>query len=190
MKLYHVSYDPIWFFNPRVPKSRLPMEDAETPRICLSDRIERCVNAKPCQAQALCLAKEYGLRVPLYVYEFDTDAIPPDLLVGPDELVGQYGVIDAKLNHEYWLLSGDVPYQEIYYEVIGGVFLPPDEGVGDDFPSALSLRLVEEESSEAAWLAWAVCELNKPSKDGKYITSDCVIANCVEDIIDLLKSHT
>lgn len=31
MKLYHVSYDPIWFFNPRVPKSRLPMEDAETP---------------------------------------------------------------------------------------------------------------------------------------------------------------
>lgn len=110
MKLYHVSYDPIWFFNPRVPKSRLPMEDAETPRICLSDRIERCVNAKPCQAQALCLAKEYGLRVPLYVYEFDTDDIPPDLLVGPDELVGQYGVIDAKLNHEYWLLSGDVPY--------------------------------------------------------------------------------
>ena len=65
MKLYHVSYDPIWFFNPRVPKSRLPMEDAETPRICLSDRIERCVNAKPCQAQALYLAKEYGLRVPL-----------------------------------------------------------------------------------------------------------------------------
>lgn len=98
MKLYHVSYDPIWFFNPRVPKSRLPMEDAETPRICLSDRIERCVNAKPCQAQALYLAKEYGLRVPLYVYEFDTDDIPPDLLVGPDELVGQYGVIDAKLN--------------------------------------------------------------------------------------------
>lgn len=31
MKLYHVSYDPIWFFNPRVPKSRLPMEDAEHP---------------------------------------------------------------------------------------------------------------------------------------------------------------
>lgn len=83
MKLYHVSYDPIWFFNPRVPKSRLPMEDAETPRICLSDRIERCVNAKPCQAQALCLAKEYGLRVPLYVYEFDTDDIPPDLFHGP-----------------------------------------------------------------------------------------------------------
>lgn len=54
MKLYHLSYDPVPFFIPRVPKSRLPMEDAETPRICLSDRIERCVNAKPCQAQARC----------------------------------------------------------------------------------------------------------------------------------------
>lgn len=189
MKLYHVSYDPIWFFNPRVPKSRLPMEDAETPRICLSDRIERCVNAKPCRAQALYLTKEYGLRMPLYVYEFDTDDIPPDLLVGPNELVGQYSVIDAKLNHEYWLLSGDVPYQEIYYEVIGGVFLPPEEGVGDGFPSALSLRLVEEESSEAARLAWAVCELNRPGKDGKYATTDCVVSNCIEDIMDLLKSH-
>ena len=65
MKLYHLSYDPVPFFIPRVPKSRLPMEDAETPRICLSDRIERCVNAKPCQAQALYLAKEHGLRMPL-----------------------------------------------------------------------------------------------------------------------------
>lgn len=189
MKLYHLSYDPVPFFIPRVPKSRLPMEDAETPRICLSDRIERCVNAKPCQAQALYLAKEHGLRMPLYVYEFDTDDIPPELLIGPADLAGQYGVIDARLNHEYWLLSGDVPYQETYYEVIGGVFLPPEESVGESFPSVLMLRLDEEESHEAAWLSWAVCELNRPGKDGKYATPDCVVSNCIEDIMDLLKSH-
>lgn len=133
MKLYHLSYDPVPFFIPRVPKSRLPMEDAETPRICLSDRIERCVNAKPCQAQALYLAKEHGLRMPLYVYEFDTDDIPPELLIGPADLA--------------------------------------------------------EESHEAAWLSWAVCELNRPGKDGKYATTDCVVSNCIEDIMDLLKSH-
>ena len=67
MKLYHVSYDPIPWFVLRVPDHRLPDEDCTTPRICLGDSVENCVNAKPDQATAMYLAKQFGVRIPMYV---------------------------------------------------------------------------------------------------------------------------
>lgn len=107
MKLYHVSYDPIPMLKPRVPDHRLPDEDCSTPRICLSDTIENCVNAKPGQATPLYLAEQFGLRVPLYVYEFDTEDIPYGALLEPKELTHSGKVSDAEYNHEYWLLDAE-----------------------------------------------------------------------------------
>lgn len=186
MKLFHVSYDPIPYFTLRVPSHRLPDEDGKIPRICLSDRIERCVNAKPGQATALYLAKKFGLKVPLYVYEFDTDDIPAGALLEPQELSQLNKVADAERNHEYWLLTAGVPYQEIRYEVIGGGFLPPDPDELDYCPVALHLNLTEEESEETHRLEQVVWEFNSIESDGSLITTDCMISNCVEEIAKIL----
>lgn len=184
MKLYHVSYDPIPMLKPRVPDHRLPDEDCSTPRICLSDTIENSVNAKPDQATALYLAKQFGLRVPLYVYEFDTEAIPYGALLEPKELTLSGKVSDAEYNHEYWLLDAGVPYLETRFEFLGGGFLPPEE-IGH-YPTVMRLRLTKEESEEARRLEQAVWEFNRTDTSGKYLTTDCVLSNCVEEIAEIV----
>lgn len=155
MKLYHISYDKVLNFVLRVPKNRLPEEDSTTPRICLSTSIEKCVNAKPNQAQALYLAKKQSFRMAMYVYEFHTDEIAEDKLIGPKQLKEKYHVLDAINNNEYWLLDCNVPYQEMRYEVIDGVFLSPDKD--RPYPQALKLKLVQNVSQEAIQLEQAVC---------------------------------
>lgn len=184
MKLFHVSYDPIQRFVLRVPDHRLPDEDCMTPRISLSDRIERCVNAKADQATALYLAKKFGLRVALYVYEFNTDDIPAGALVDPALLAKSGKVADAERNHEYWLLDDCAPYTETRYEFVGGCFLPPDEE--ELYPTALCLNLVQEESDEARKLEQAVWEFNRADSSGKYLTTDCVLSNCIEEIAQIV----
>ena len=47
MKLYHVSYNKVDRFIPRVPKERAGGENDDIPRICFSDSIEKCIAAKP-----------------------------------------------------------------------------------------------------------------------------------------------
>lgn len=183
MKLFHVSYDPIPCFTLRVPAHRLPDEDGKMPRI---DSIERCVNAKPGQATALYLAKKFWLKVPLYVYEFDTDDIPAGALLEPQELSQLNKVADAERNHEYWLLTVGVPYQEIRYEVIGGGFLPPDPDELEFCPVALRLKLTKEESEETHRLEQIVREFNSIGSDGSFMTADAVISDCIEEIAETL----
>lgn len=120
MKLYHVSYDRIENFVLRIPKNRLPMEDSTTPRICLSTSIERCVNAKPCQGEALYFARQQGLRVAFYVYEFDTEQIPAENLIPPKMLQEHYGVLDAEKNKEYWIVENIVPTRKFGMNVSAG----------------------------------------------------------------------
>ena len=184
MTLFHVSYDPIPRFQLRVPEYRLVGEDDRTPRICLSDSIERCVNAKPSRAEALYLAKKYGLRMPLYVYEFEPEDIPAGALVGPWELTGWGKVSDAELYHEHWLLDANVPYREVRYEFVGGIFLPPEEASGH--PSVLHLGLSQEESEEARRLEQFVWNYNQAELNGLYLTTDCIISNCVEQIAEMM----
>lgn len=172
MKLYHVSYDRIPEFEPRIPQNRLPGEDSRVPRICLSTSVERCINAKPSQGQALYTAQQYGLRTALYIYEFDVNDIPTDKLIGPDELKWQFGVVDAKINGEHWLLDCAIPYRETRKEFVRGSFLPPD----DRHPYAFALRLFLEDSHSALAknVEAAVAKMNQ-RKTGRRITTDMVI---------------
>lgn len=186
MKLYHVSYDPIPWFVLRVPDHRLPDEDCTTPRICLGDSVENCVNAKPDQATALYLAKQFGVRVPLYVYEFDTEDIPDGALVEPKALSQSGRVSDAEHHHEYWLLDDGVPYQETRYEVIGGGYIPPDGICDYPYAMVMRLRLSLEESDEARRLERAVWEFNRADSSGKYLTTNCVLSNCIEEIAEIV----
>lgn len=186
MKLYHVSYDPIPWFVLRVPDHRLPDEDFTTPRICLSDSLENCVNAKPDQATALYLAKQFEVRVPLYVYEFDTADIPDGALVGPVALSQSGKVSDAEQHHEYWLLDAGVPCQETRYEVVGGGYIPPDGVYHYPYAMVMHLRLSTEESDEARRLERAVVAFNQADHSGKYLTTDCVLSNCIEEIAEIV----
>lgn len=113
MKLYHVSYDMVPAFNPRVPANRLPTEDGRTPRICFSTSIEKCINAKPGESRAL--RKMLGHRIPmmLYVYEIDTELLPPRTVVKPDVVQDIFGVEDAIENDEYWVTTSIDPDESI-----------------------------------------------------------------------------
>ena len=92
-------------------------------------------------------------------------------------------------NHECWLLDAGVPYQETRYEFVGGGFLPPDE-IGH-FPTALCLWLTQEESDEARRLERAVWEFNRANSSGKYLTTDCVLSNCIEEIAEIVhRAHS
>ena len=82
MKLYHVSYNKVDRFIPRVPKERAEGENDDIPRICFSDSIEKCIAAKPSGPTALEIAEEEGIPVCLYVYSIDTeDYDKHDLLI-------------------------------------------------------------------------------------------------------------
>ena len=181
MKLYHVSYDKIHRFIPGIPRYRLPGEDSVTPRICLSTSIERCINAKPHQAQALYLAREFGFWFPVYVYEFDTDRIPDSDLVKPERLFEQYHVDDAVQNSEHWLLAESNP-KEIRYEFVGGGFLPPDDVC--EYAEALKLKFTTEVSAEAMELEEAVLQYNLMCAKGPFRTCDQLFIRFIDELAE------
>lgn len=184
MKLYHVSYDKISKFVPRIPKDRLLGEDGTVPRICLSISIENCINAKPNQAEALFLAREQGIPMPIYVYEFDSEQIPADKLVEPQILYDKYDVLDALDNKEYWLLDGTVPYVETRYECIGGNFLPADND--SSYAEVLWLTLARDKSQLAERLEKAVFAYS--CMFGKSFTTDWVMINLADEIAGILEA--
>lgn len=108
MKLYHLSYDRIDRFLPRIPAQRIDGEDGTTPRICLSDSLIKCVNARPGKAQAIAVLHGHGVPCTAYLYEFDLDPCGPGI-VWPSELKSRHGVIDAVANGEHWLLDAPDP---------------------------------------------------------------------------------
>lgn len=172
MKLYHVSYDRIPEFELRIPQNRLPGEDSSIPRICLSTSIERCINAKPSQGQALYIAQQFRLRTALYIYEFDSSDIPADKLIRPDKLRRQFGVLDARVNGEHWLLDCTIPYRETRKEFSRGSFLPPDDC--HPYAFALQLFLEDDHSALAENIEAKVAKMNQRIP-GKRITTDMVI---------------
>jgi hypothetical protein len=103
MTLYHVSFDidnTETLFKPRIPAALSDDEDHKTPRICLTDSIEHCLQA---------MASEYRHNLSfgsaITVYSIDTDSLAPDKLIYPEALVKSGLVPDAIENSEYWYLE-------------------------------------------------------------------------------------
>lgn len=116
MLLYHVSFDRVKRFAPRVPQNISPGEDTTTPRICLSDSVIRCINARARQAWPIYNAMQAGVPIGFYVYEFQTDEFPPNALLYPED-IRKRGVIDATFWHEYWLLKPPRAVSETFFVV-------------------------------------------------------------------------
>ena len=128
MKLYHVSYNKVDRFIPRVPKERAEGENDDIPRICFSDSIEKCIAAKPSGPTALEIAEEEGIPVCLYVYSINTEDYDKRDLFDPTE-VFLWGVPDARITHEWWLLCEPDAISESVIEVISfDVHLHPTSG--------------------------------------------------------------
>lgn len=104
MKLYHVSYTPVQEFVPRVPECRADGEDAITPRICFTPRIESCINAKPSGMLPIIASAQIGIPLAIYVYEIDLADYRREELLTPPEVEQNLHCSDATFNREYCLL--------------------------------------------------------------------------------------
>lgn len=110
MILLHVSFDPVEQFYPRVP-SQLASgnwigEDEKTPRICLSDSIERAITATPGGGFALqgMMACKNFLAPVLHLYFCDTNEDEQGFL-SPKIVEQDHGIWDAPSTHEWWALK-------------------------------------------------------------------------------------
>ena len=116
MRVYHVSYDHVPVFTPRIPRCLLHSEDETTPRICFAQTIKQCINAKGGNATAIRNAIEIGdFSLLLFVYSIDLSNYQQEEWIGPCELVKNYGVLDAEINKETWLL---VPPRDLREEIL------------------------------------------------------------------------
>lgn len=100
--LWHVSFEPIKQFELRVPAHTIKGEDNKTPRICMTESVESCINAMPAGGYALkgLMSLPKSERI-IFAYT----CLDEYKLIEPNELVEKYGVLDAKATTEHWLLE-------------------------------------------------------------------------------------
>lgn len=129
MDLFHISYLPIREFHPKIPRNRLDNENDSIPRICLSPFIPCCISAKAGKGEYIRLSLKDNIPCLLYIYKMECNEkniLPPDKVM-------QYGVPDANLNQEYWLLSDPVNVEEKIVKVINATFEDYDRIEGIEF---------------------------------------------------------
>lgn len=101
MRLYNVTYDisdknTVLF--PRIPYHIGFDEDKETPRVCLADSIQHCIQAMASSIRNL----DDGTHI--VIREVDVE-LNDENLICPDELKYTKKVPDAMENQEYWYLK-------------------------------------------------------------------------------------
>lgn len=100
MTLYHVSFglqEIEKLFTPKVPESCATIhgEDTETPRICFSLSIAKCIQATECLP---------AVGEPITVYKLEVEPNDGNLM-SPNDLYSSGKVPDALENQEYWYLK-------------------------------------------------------------------------------------
>lgn len=101
MHLYHVSFEEIESFTPRIPKWRCEGEDHTIDRICFSDEMSRCLASIPEAGNIMHAMRSMGYDPTLYVYTLDTSLLPEEA-IWDYRKVSEY-VPDAMGTHEYWV---------------------------------------------------------------------------------------
>ena len=117
MKLYRVektSEDIKKEFFPKVPQNILDgAEDNITPRICVSSSIDGCLGSVPWGGRNV----EYILKENdciLRVYEFDSNDINKNNIIGPDYLYENDLVRDAFIHDEFWIVNQNIKPSKTY----------------------------------------------------------------------------
>lgn len=134
MKLYHINLEVgniIKKFKPKIPLIRLRdgSEDSSIPRICLSASLNGCLSAVYWGGASFeDIFIDYGLSIPIRVYEFDTDDIEYNNLITPEYLYKTDKVRDAMINQEYWVINQTLQPRKTYVIKINSY----KEGCEDD----------------------------------------------------------
>ena len=139
--LYHVSFERVDRFTPRIPQCRLRWEDALTPRICFSDSVKRCINAKPSGAKCLAAMIAFANRLPsgrqgvdpavvlhLYVVEDQGEGA----FLTPEQLAACHGVLDAQSTGEHWALATPAHMEHQTIRVLDATFEKMVDADGTD----------------------------------------------------------
>lgn len=113
--LWRVSFDTDYphtrTYTARVPKSTMPGEDKETPRICFCASIEECLSAMPGDRRFM-RGGEKLLAFPFVVSRSDP------YLISPETLIEAELVPDASFTGEYWYTAPDpITLEGELYEV-------------------------------------------------------------------------
>lgn len=177
MALLHVSYDPVRKFVPRVPKNRLEIEDAITPRICVAPTIVDCINAKFGQAAPLIFAKEQSIPIVLYVYEFDkAEYTLNKTAYNPCRVQQDFGVIDAILNAESWLLTSPLTVKKrvVVVEDFELAQTAPDA----KYPRVKSIQITERQRRPSKSIQFFAKEVNK--RTGTHFGTDYIFTSLYE----------
>lgn len=115
-KLIHVSFDIVPRLVPRVPNSRLDDEDSTIKRICVTDSVQKSLQAVPDSGEILYAMEKLGLPLLIHAYYLEAD---PDMVRRTDEIVSM--VPDASFTGECWVLSEPVQKRRVDYEVISPI---------------------------------------------------------------------
>lgn len=107
-KLIHCSFDEVYFFEPRVPKSRTEYEDGKIKRICVAPTIRQCLTAIPNAGETVRWIQTVGMPVVIHAYYLEADRVEYD--------TREY-VPDAELTSEFWVLEKPKDWKRIDYEI-------------------------------------------------------------------------
>lgn len=107
-KLIHCSFDEVYDFEPRVPKSRSSYEDDQIKRICVAPTIRQCIDAMPRAGNIMRFMREVGMPVVIHAYYLEADRVEYD--------TREY-VPDADATGEMWILEKPTDWKRIDYEL-------------------------------------------------------------------------
>lgn len=116
---YHVSLSKgkDGYFSPRIPKNMAASENKDILRICVSTSIKNCLSAFPDANVLENLVMDNtspGIPCLLYIYRIHKDLIPLENIIIPKNLKKSYGVLDAPITNEHWIVDTDVDFGEPY----------------------------------------------------------------------------
>lgn len=103
MTLYHVSFQPVPLFVPRIPETRAPGENDTIKRICFSDSILHALHAIPNAGDILdYFINQENIPLFLYIYSMESDQLADSDWMDWKQ-VEEY-VPDAMLTKECWVM--------------------------------------------------------------------------------------
>lgn len=103
MTLYHVSFQPVSLFVPRIPETRAPGENETIKRICFSDSILHALHAIPNAGDILdYFINQENIPLILYVYSMESDQLADSDWMDWEQVKAY--VPDAILTKECWVM--------------------------------------------------------------------------------------
>lgn len=132
--LWHVSFEKVDNFSPRIPDTIMAGEDEITPRICTATSIKNCLTAMPSGGAALkglvdSTKKIKGMLAIIHAYCFVTSATDPRVVL-PKILKEKYGVLDAEATGEHWITE-EVRFEHRVLEIRSAEFTKATDAHGN-----------------------------------------------------------